>query len=70
MGICICRNAKSSFINAHVYPGGVVDKADHHSHWQNIISKSASEKEYVVNRTVGMTHYDVIFNPPILESIF
>lgn len=39
------RNAKSSFINAHVYPGGVVDKADHHSHWQNIISKSASEKE-------------------------
>ncbi|KAI8389374.1 hypothetical protein BD560DRAFT_486045 [Blakeslea trispora] len=29
------RNAKSSFVNAHVYPGGVVDKADHFSHWAN-----------------------------------
>jgi hypothetical protein len=27
------RNAKSSFVNAHVYPGGVVDTADHYSNW-------------------------------------
>lgn len=25
------RNANSSFINAHVYPGGIIDKAD--SEW-------------------------------------
>ncbi|KAF7730264.1 hypothetical protein EC973_002507 [Apophysomyces ossiformis] len=29
------RNAKSSFINAHVFPGGVVDSFDHASHWSN-----------------------------------
>ncbi|RCH83776.1 Nucleoside diphosphate-linked moiety X motif 19, mitochondrial, partial [Rhizopus stolonifer] len=37
------RNAKSSFINAHVYPGGIVDKADHYSNW--IDGKLANEKE-------------------------
>lgn len=29
------RNARSSFINAHVYPGGIVDTADHYSNWSN-----------------------------------
>ncbi|KAI8346890.1 hypothetical protein EDC96DRAFT_418898, partial [Choanephora cucurbitarum] len=30
------RNAKSSFVHAHVYPGGVVDKADHYSLWTHL----------------------------------
>ncbi|KAI8991501.1 hypothetical protein BDF20DRAFT_797878, partial [Mycotypha africana] len=31
------RNA-SSFINAHVYPGGVIDRADHYSHWGHFLT--------------------------------
>ncbi|OBZ89211.1 Nucleoside diphosphate-linked moiety X motif 19, mitochondrial [Choanephora cucurbitarum] len=30
------RNAKSSFVHAHVYPGGIVDKADHFSLWTHL----------------------------------
>ncbi|KAG2206331.1 hypothetical protein INT46_003567 [Mucor plumbeus] len=41
--LMVKRNARSSFINAHVYPGGVVDTADHFSNWNN--NKSTSEQE-------------------------
>lgn len=37
------RNARSSFINAHVYPGGVVDTVDHFSNWNN--NKPTTEQE-------------------------
>ncbi|KAI7899947.1 uncharacterized protein BX663DRAFT_519068 [Cokeromyces recurvatus] len=36
------RNAKSSFVNAHVYPGGVVDEADNYLNW---CEKDMNEKE-------------------------
>lgn len=40
---CIYRNARSSFINAHVYPGGIVDTADHYSNWSDGASTTESE---------------------------
>ncbi|KAG2201738.1 hypothetical protein INT47_001998 [Mucor saturninus] len=43
------RNAKSSFINAHVYPGGVVDASDEASLWDSQI-KSEKEKRLVTNK--------------------
>ncbi|KAG2234820.1 hypothetical protein BDF21DRAFT_86313 [Thamnidium elegans] len=43
------RNAKSAFINAHVYPGGVVDKADHYSNWDNTLG-SQKERDILTNK--------------------
>lgn len=39
-------NAKSSFIHAHVFPGGVVDKHDDASLWQPLL-KQQPTTEYV-----------------------
>ncbi|KAL9552328.1 hypothetical protein MBANPS3_003814 [Mucor bainieri] len=41
--LMVKRNARSSFINAHVYPGGIVDTADHYLNWINDTSTTESE---------------------------
>ncbi|KAI8976825.1 hypothetical protein BDB01DRAFT_802693 [Pilobolus umbonatus] len=42
--LMVKRNARSSFINAHVYPGGVVDQYDHYSNWSQLSDTVASEE--------------------------
>ncbi|KAI9470901.1 MAG: hypothetical protein EXX96DRAFT_586148 [Benjaminiella poitrasii] len=44
------RNAKSSFVNAHVYPGGVVDEADHYLNWRNSINMDEKEGDVLTNK--------------------
>ncbi|ORE06189.1 hypothetical protein BCV72DRAFT_228632 [Rhizopus microsporus var. microsporus] len=46
--LMVKRNAKSSFIHAHVYPGGIVDKAD--SEWPQT-EKYSTEKICAIRET-------------------
>ncbi|CEP14788.1 hypothetical protein [Parasitella parasitica] len=48
--LMVKRNARSSFINAHVYPGGVVDTADHYTNWSQDKSISESEGNILTNK--------------------
>ncbi|KAL9553630.1 hypothetical protein PS6_003837 [Mucor atramentarius] len=48
--MCTYRNARSSFINAHVYPGGIVDTADHYSNWSNDKPTTESEGNILTNK--------------------
>ncbi|KAI8645571.1 hypothetical protein BD408DRAFT_429553 [Parasitella parasitica] len=48
--LMVKRNARSSFINAHVYPGGVVDAADHYSNWSQDKTISESEQSILTNK--------------------
>ncbi|KAI9318539.1 hypothetical protein BX666DRAFT_1929075, partial [Dichotomocladium elegans] len=38
------RNAKSSFINAHVFPGGVVDKHDDSKLWESLLKMPPTDE--------------------------
>ncbi|KAI9006541.1 hypothetical protein CLU79DRAFT_569907 [Phycomyces nitens] len=41
------RNGRSSFVHAHVFPGGIVDSFDHFTHWNSLLSVSSKDQEEI-----------------------
>ncbi|KAI8337049.1 hypothetical protein BC941DRAFT_426534 [Chlamydoabsidia padenii] len=46
------RNGKSSFVHAHVFPGGVVDKNDNETSWKHILSSSDSSTDTMLTHKI------------------